>query len=78
MEPYGAAAVATIKSVSGRASAIADLLEVFLSRGVDAIINVDDNEAARREAEAVIAKCRAKGAMVRDHGMVPGLTEIMK
>lgn len=70
------------------------------------ILNVDDTAAARAEAEAVIADCRAKGAvfcfphhssaeqlvckntstidrlpdylkMVRDHGMIPGLSAHM-
>jgi hypothetical protein len=70
------------------------------------IINVDDNSAARREAEGIISGCRKEGAafclphhssveqlvnknsqtinrlpdylkMVRDHGMVPGLSAHM-
>ena len=73
---------------------------------VTPIINVDNNEAARREAEAAIAKCAADGAtfclihhaaaeqlvnkntrtidrlpdyldMIRQHGMIPGLSAHM-
>jgi hypothetical protein len=91
----GAAADAAIRDRNCSKEVIADLLEVFLNNGVDAImgglsatplildsmklaedktgkgliridtpiINVDDNETARREADACIARCKAEGAI---------------
>ena len=134
----GAAADAVIHQTNYGKEPVADILEVFLNNGVDAImgplsvqplildsmklaedrtgkgliridtpiINVDDNAAARREAEETIADCKQKGAvfclphhssaeqlvckntrtidrlpdylkMVRDHGMIPGLSAHM-
>lgn len=133
-----AAADATIRSANSQSGIVADLLNVFLSYGIDTImgplcdyplildamkmaedssgrgliridtpiINVDDNDTARRQAEESIVKCRKEGAifclphhssveqlvnknhhsierlpdylkMVRDHGMVPGLSAHM-
>lgn len=134
----GAAADETIRNRNCNPKVVADLLEVFLNRGVDTImgplstqplildamklaedrtgkgilrvdtpvINVDNNDGARREAEATIAGCKKAGAalcllhhssaeqlvckntgtidrlpdylkMIRDHGMVPGLSAHM-
>jgi len=134
----GAAADATIHERNHSREVVADLLEVFLARGIDTImgplssqplildamklaedrtgqglirvdtpiVNVDDSPAARREADDAIARCRREGAtfcllhhavaeqlvnknlqamprlpdylkMIRDHGMVPGLSAHM-
>lgn len=134
----GAAADATIRDRNHNREVVADILEVFLKRGVDSIMgplseqpliidamktaedrtglgliridtpfmNVDDSAEARREADAAIARSRAKGSvfclphhsvaeqlvnknkqamprlpdylkMIRDHGMVPGLSAHM-
>jgi hypothetical protein len=132
------AADSLIRSRNQTAEAIADTLEVFLSRGVDTlmgllrgnevlqegitlaedrtgkkviridtpILDVDDNPSARREAEAGIAESARLGAafclphhssveqlvnkntksltrlpdylsMIRNHGMIPGLSAHM-
>jgi hypothetical protein len=132
------AADVLINSRNQTREAIADLLEVFLERGVDTImtimhgavalqeaiklaedrtgkmmiridtpgLNMDDNAAARREADAMIADSKRNGAvfcfphhtsteqlvnknlqsiprlpdylsMIRDHGMIPGLSAHM-
>ena len=134
----GAAADAIIRARNHDREVVADLLEVFLRRGVDTIMgplseqplildamktvedrtglglirvdtpfmNVDDNADARRAADAAIAKSRAAGSvfclphhsvaeqlvnknkqamprlpdylkMIRNHGMVPGLSAHM-
>ncbi|MDY5220991.1 MAG: hypothetical protein ACI4O8_02285 [Aristaeellaceae bacterium] len=129
---------AMIRSRHHAPESVADIFEVFLNNGVDAVlglfgtdpnlrravdlaeertgkkmiiidepvINVDDNAAARREAEKEIKKCRQNGAtfclplhscveqminkntqtidrlpdylkMIRDEGMIPGLSAHM-